>query len=50
MITQIEREINGELKSKESKLRLMKVYTKDELEFIGEAIIDLSAYTECCDR
>ncbi len=41
MSTTFEKEINSQLKSKESKLRLMKVYTKDELEYMGEATINL---------
>lgn len=35
---------------KESKLRLMKVYTKDELEFVGEAIMDLAQFVTCQQR
>lgn len=50
MNTTFEKEINGQLKSKESKLRLMKVYTKDELEYLGEATIDLEEYVDCIDR
>lgn len=28
----------------------MKVYTKDELEYLGEATIDLEEYVDCIDR